>query len=97
MDSSKQLQFMYFNILSDLFEQKTWDDTIIDYILKEICGHIEADFLAAYVHFDKSESFRLLGSYYEDIVMFMPKNFVADEVIIPESFFHENKDRKSVV
>lgn len=96
MDSSKQLQFMYFNILSDLFEQKTWDDTIIDYILKEICGHIEADFLAAYVHFDKSESFRLLGSYYEDIVMFMPKNFVADEVIIPESFFHENKRPKHV-
>ncbi|MFD1608961.1 sensor domain-containing diguanylate cyclase [Oceanobacillus luteolus] len=87
---------MYFNILSDLFEQKTWDDTIIDYILKEICGHIEADFLAAYVHFDKSESFRLLGSYYEDIVMFMPKNFVADEVIIPESFFHENKRPKHV-
>lgn len=96
MDSSKQLQFMYFNILSDLFEQKTWDATIIDYILKEICGHIEADFLAAYVHFDKSESFRLLGSYYEDIVMFMPKNFVADEVIIPESFFHENKRPKHV-
>lgn len=96
MDSSKQLQFMYFNILSDLFEQKTWDDTIIDYILKEICGHIEADFLAAYVHFEKSESFRLLGSYYEDIVMFMPKNFVADEVIIPESFFHENKRPKHV-
>src|SRR5690625_3353817 len=89
MDSEKELQLLFFNIISELFEQPTWDEYFLEKILCEISKYIGADYLALYVHFKKSESLRLLASVSAD-EKYLPELLVTGEDIHFDSFF---KDR----
>lgn len=95
MDIEKELQLMFFNIISELFEQATWDEDFLEKILWEVSKYMGVDYLALYVHFKKSESLRLLASVSAD-EKYLPELLVTGEDIHFDSFFKDRIRPKNV-
>lgn len=86
VDSCKDLQILYFNMVAKLFENKSWDDTIIEQIIEQISKMYEMDYIAIYAHFEKSASLRLMAVQ-SNRNNYIPAEYVTGEHIQREDFF----------
>lgn len=96
MNDAKELQRILFNILSDVFHENDWKELKYKKILQLINEYMMADYIAIYIHFEKTTYFRLLDTVPNESIYKPEKLVVETKILKSKDFFHTEELPKHV-
>ena len=86
MKENRELQFLYYEIITDMFKQESLDNRLIEKMLHRLSEYLKMDYLALYLHFETTNSLQLLAAVSRND-HYVPEEFITNQDIIPNHFF----------